>query len=107
MVFVARGAGPFVLARATPADRSAAMPLSDLMPGRAADAAWPAPSTELVALSASPTASASNPIAAKAPSRTPRLWAALLAGLALMGRMAWSLLRKTPAPAPRGVGAGP
>ena len=34
------------------------------------------------------------PQPAATPSRTPWLWAALLAALALMGGMAWSLLRK-------------
>jgi hypothetical protein len=99
LVFVARGAGPFVLARAKPAESSAPMSLADLMPGRAADAALPAASATVAA----PALPASAPSTAIAPppqaaSHTPWLWAALLAGLVLMGAMAWSLLRKPAAP---------
>jgi len=101
LVFVARGAGPFVLARATPAETSAPMTLDALMPGRAPDAALPAASAVVAPAAAS--AAASTPTATVAPpdsatSRTPWLWAALLAGLALMGAMAWSLLRRPAAP---------
>jgi hypothetical protein len=97
LVFLARGAGPFVLARATPADTTTAMSLSGLMPGRAADAPLPSASAAIAAAAPSPTPAASSAVAIvapPAPSRTPWLWAALLAGLALMGGMAWSLLRK-------------
>ena len=98
LVFVARGAGPFVLARATSTEPSAPMALDALMPGRAPDAALPAASAVVVPDATSATA-ASAPTAVVAPpdapsSHTPWLWAALLAGLALMGAMAWSLLRK-------------
>ena len=99
LVFVARGAGPFVLARAMPGERTAAMPLAELMPGRAPDAALPeatatvAPPVASAAIAAAPVTTAVPPTAAPA-SRTPWLWAALLAGLALMAAMAWSLLRK-------------
>ena len=102
LVFVARGAGPFVLARATSTEHSAPMTLDALMPGRAPDAAPPAASAVVapIAISA-PSASAPGTISASpipSPSHTPWLWAALLASLALMGAMAWSLLRKPAAP---------
>ena len=98
LVFLARGPGPFVLARATPSDSRPPMPLADLMPGRAADAALPAASA-VVAPAALPAvvaaaSSASAPTVASAPSNAPWLWAALLAGLGLMGALAWSLLRR-------------
>ncbi len=100
LVFVARGAGPFVLARAPASEPTAPMPLAQLMPGRAPDAPLPEAAATLAAAApaaaAPPVAAASEP--APAPSRTPWLWAALLAGLALMGGMAWSLLRKPPTP---------
>ncbi len=98
LVFVARGEGPFVLARATATEQTAPMTLAALMPARAPDAPLP----EATATVAAPIAASapSSPIAdvvkAGAPtsSDSPWLWAALLAGLALMGGMAWSLLRK-------------
>ena len=98
LVFVARGAGPFVLARAPANERTAPLPLAQLMPGRAPDAALPEAKAILeVAAPTAAAASIADSAAAPAPSRTPWLWAALLAGLALMGGMAWSLLRKPPA----------
>jgi hypothetical protein len=105
LVFVARGAGPFTLARATPSEQTTALSLSTLMPGHVADAALPEATATIVV--AAPAPAASTPTAPApvrdepAPSRTPWLWAALLAGLALMGGMAWSLLRKPAAPAAR------
>ena len=102
LVFVARGAGPFVLARAMSDDLVAPMTLEALMPGRAPDAPLPAASAVVVPAAASTAAtSASTPTVAAADTPTSRaawLWAALLAGLALMGAMAWSLLRKPAAP---------
>ena len=103
LVFVARGAGPFVLARAMPAEATAAMSLAALMPGRAPDAGLPEATAKVTPV-ASTAASASAPQptdtarGAAPASRTPWLWAALLAGLALMAAMAWSLLRKPAAP---------
>ena len=112
LVFVARGAGPFVLARADSKDATAPLSLGQLMPGRGtADAALPE-ATALVATGASETpsapASSSAPVASAASaattanSGTPWLWTVLLAGLALMGAMAWSLLRKPSAAASKG-----
>jgi hypothetical protein len=101
LVFVARGTGPFVLARATAAETTSAMALAQLMPARASDAALPQATATLAV--AVPPATASAPstalATAAASSHTSWLWAALLAGLGLMAAMAWSLLRK-PAVAP-------
>ena len=102
MVFVARGAGPFTLARAQVADHTAPMSLAELTPG--ADAVPPAASAVLASVAAP--ASAAPPSAPIPPSAAPAsralwLWAVLLAGLALMGAAAWSLLRKPPAAAAR------
>ena len=98
LVFLARGTGPYVLARATATEKTAPMSLAALMPARAPDAPLP----EATATVAPPVAASvpSSPVAdavkAGAPtsSNSPWLWAALLAGLALMGVMAWSLLHK-------------
>jgi hypothetical protein len=103
LVFVARGAGPFVLARAEPKEMTAPLSLGQLMPSRNTTDATLPEATAVVATAASAAsapASTSAPVAsaahaaAPASSNTPWLWAALLAGLALMGAMAWSLLRK-------------
>lgn len=99
LVFVARGAPPFTLARAGAGDATGAMALVGLMPGRAADDPLPAASAAIVPAPAASAASAppvvaSAPAAAARASRSGWLWAALLAGLALMGAMAWSLLKK-------------
>ena len=103
LVFVARGAGPFVLARVGAGEASTAMSLDTLMPGRAPGAALPAATATVASVPAARPPAASAPAPAEAPtpagSRTPWLWAALLAGLALMGGMAWSLLRKPAPPA--------
>ena len=103
LVFVARGTGPFVLARAKPDEPSLPMTLAQLMPGRAPDAALPEATASVAAapapLSAASTAATPDSRATtESPSRTPWLWAALLAGLALMGGMAWSLLRRPATP---------
>jgi hypothetical protein len=98
LVFVARGPGPFVLARATPTERTAPMPLAALMPARGPEAPLPEATATVAApvAAAAPSSPVSGTTKAGAPtsSNSPWLWAALLAGLALMGAMAWSLLRK-------------
>jgi len=104
LVFVARGAPPFELARAVADAAPAAMTLAGLMPGRAADDPLPAASAALapvaVASAAATPASAASPATAAPAPRTGWLWAALLGGLAVMGAMAWALLRN-----PRGTQA--
>ena len=106
LVFVARGAGPFALARATAAEKTAPMSLAALMPARAPDAPLPEATATVAAPVAAPAPSSPVADAAKAGAPTssdsPWLWAALLAGLALMGAMAWSLLRKPAAKSVRG-----
>ena len=97
LVFLARGTGPYVLARAKPAETSAPILLSDLMPGRAADAALPSASAAIAPPApAESAAAASSQAQASAAAGSSWLWAALLAGLALIAALAWSLLRKRP-----------
>jgi hypothetical protein len=99
LVFLARGGGPFTLERVATADKTPAMTLAQLMPGRGFDDPLPGdmatPSFAAIALPASP--SAPPTVVAPERSNAPWLWAALLAGLALMGAMAWTLLRRPPA----------
>ena len=99
LVFVARGAGPFTLARARAGEPATVMSRAELMPGRSPGAALPQATATLtpVAAPAVPASAPATPGAAAATppaSSAPWLWAALLAGLALMAAMAWSLLRK-------------
>ena len=104
LVFIARGAGPFVLARADANEPSAPMTLAALMPGRTPGAALPVATATVASAPAAASAVAAGSTAVETPapagSHTPWLWAALLAGLALMGGMAWSLLRKPTTPPP-------
>ncbi|HEY8976893.1 MAG TPA: DUF3999 domain-containing protein, partial [Burkholderiaceae bacterium] len=69
-----------------------------LMPGRAADDPLPAASASIapVAAASAPALPASTATATVEPPapHTAWLWAALLGGLAVIGSMAWSLLRK-------------
>ena len=98
LVFVARGAGPFVLTRAAATEQTAPMPLAALLPMRAPDAPLPEATATVTAPVAAPTPSPPMADSVKAveskSSNSPWLWAALLTGLALMGMMAWSLLRR-------------
>ncbi len=112
LVFVARGDGPFVLARANATEKSAAMPLGELMPARSTTDATLPEATAVVgapagaapaSASVQAPAAASAPLAVAASSNAPWLWAALLAGLALMGAMAWSLLRRPAGAADKGA----
>jgi len=98
LVFVARGAPPFTLVRTGAGEATSAMTLAGLMPARAADDPLPAASAAIVPAPVARATSAAA-VVASAPNAAPTsrsawLWAALLAGLALMGAMAWSLLRK-------------
>jgi hypothetical protein len=96
LVFLARGSGPFTLERVASIDETPALPRAQLMPGRGLDDPLPGdtatPVLAAIALPAPPSAPTAG--AASERSNAPWLWAALLAGLALMGAMAWTLLRR-------------
>jgi hypothetical protein len=104
LVFLARGPGPYRLAweQTSP---SVSLPLSQLIPGRRADDPLPA-STAVIARPAASAVAAPAPSApaSVAPAPAPAnhklwLWGALLGALALMGFMAWSLLKPASKPA--------
>jgi hypothetical protein len=111
LVFLARGAEPWRLAwgdETSPPAPSAAMGLAQLMPGRKPGDALPADTASVNYVPPPPrkpqpvppsmaTASSAAPSASTVDNRKPWLWGVLLIGLALMGAMAWSLLRKKPA----------
>jgi hypothetical protein len=98
-VFLAREPAPYRLAWGHVPDKPNAIALEQLIPTRKftdplpADAATIAPPVAAVAAPPSVPASAASPAAVSTASSKPWLWAALLAGVALMGFMAWSLLR--------------
>ena len=97
LVFVARGAAPFVLARATPADQGAPLSLAELMPGQGADPPLPAASASIAPPAAPDVAApaASAPIVPATPAAaSPWPWIALAAGVALVGAAAWSWRRR-------------
>ncbi len=101
LVFLASGAAPFALTWSAPgaaASRDAAnpLPLNVLMPGRPGDArAAPSMGTASVTLAPLPSAAVAEkpPTNATPTSTLPWLWASLALGLAVLGAMAWSLLR--------------
>lgn len=100
LVLLARGRGPYRLEAVDPAQAPPAMSLAELMPARRTGDALPADRAVLQADAAPAQSAASSavqaPVAA-APASDPRslwLWAALLAGVALMAGMAGSLLRR-------------
>jgi hypothetical protein len=99
MVFLMRGPAPYRLVWGDPRTAQAAMPLSQLMPTRKTTDSLPDDSADIVAPAALATpaaASVTAPASAAPDSKPVWLWAVLLAGLAAMGFMAWSLLRKAP-----------
>jgi hypothetical protein len=99
-VILARGPAPYRVSWGDAKAASTAVPLAQLMPARKRGAPLPS-DTALPLLEAAP-----SPVAASSPPRlqptaAPRnnpigLWAALLAGLAAMAAMAWTLLRSKP-----------
>ncbi|WKB54076.1 DUF3999 family protein [Eleftheria terrae] len=100
LVFLARGPAPYRLAWGGD-ERQAGAPvaLQQLLPLRRPGEPLPADtaSLSLPAAAAPAVASASSPAPVPArPAVAPGLWAVLAGGLALMGWMAWSLLRKRP-----------
>ncbi len=99
LVFLAREPAPYRLAWGRVPDKPNAIALEQLIPTRKftdplpADSAAIALPAPVVATPASAPASAASARAASTASSKPWLWAALLAGVTLMGFMAWSLLR--------------
>jgi len=100
LVFLAREPAPYRLTWGQVPAKPIAISLEQLIPTRQPSDRLPADSATVVA----PAATAAAPVPAAAPaasapgataaaSSKPWLWAALLGGVALMGFMAWSLLR--------------
>lgn len=104
LVFLARGPGPYRLAweQTSP---PVSLPLSQLMPGRRVDDPLPeataviAPPAAPAVVAPAPSAPASAAVAPAPANHKLWLWGALLGALALMGFMAWSLLKPASKPA--------
>jgi hypothetical protein len=99
LVFLARGSAPYRLAWGqTPPDAAlpARLSLAELMPGRKAGDALPEISARIAA-SPAPVAAAPPPAASAPAPGVPAsklwLWGVLVAALALLGAMAWTLLK--------------
>jgi hypothetical protein len=95
LVFLARGAGPFVLAWGASGVAPGALPLSALMPGYDAAASLNAAPASLAPVAIVHTGPAAKP-APEAPSPSSKwvLWAVLLGGLLVLGGMARSLIQQ-------------
>jgi hypothetical protein len=99
LVFVARGAGPFQLeyGRRTPAGEkptgSAALPLSTLLPDYKPDAEWALPQASAgVPVIVNPGAT-DRTLATEFDARRATLWGLLIVAVAVLGGIAWRLLR--------------
>jgi hypothetical protein len=98
LVMLARGAAPYRTAWVEPAAAAPAMTLAELMPARRGGDALPADRAVLqadaLAVASPVLKAASVPVPATQPTPSRAwLWGALVAGVALMGAMAWSLLK--------------
>ena len=95
LVFVASGQPPFTLAAGRADAVDIQLPLASLLPGYEPGAQAKLPAAALAAASAPATAAVST--APPGSQRDPRqwtLWAVLLAGVLVLGGMAWALLRQ-------------
>jgi hypothetical protein len=98
LVFEARGAAPFVLARARAGDGVVPLPLSALMPQHEPGAPLPESTAtlapEAAPLSASATSAASAVTESDAPRTATVLWGAVAAGIAVLAALAGWLWRR-------------
>ncbi|MFZ6758784.1 DUF3999 domain-containing protein [Undibacterium sp. Ji50W] len=97
LVFLARGKGPYILEWGVEAKDGAALPLHTLMPNlkiaqliKADDASVEIASQPVIGETEK---FATAPVTAPAKEHKPWLWAALAAGLVILGAMVWSLLK--------------
>ena len=97
VIFLASGTAPFTLAVGLANAASAYLPLSSLIPGYQSGQESNLPLASAVGAVNAATAAA---ITAQSPSNTPPtrslvLWGVLLAGVVLLGLMAWALMKQT------------
>lgn len=95
LVFLARGNGPFMLAWGAVAMPPSALALASLVPGYDADQALTAAAARIAFVPPAQTAGLPGPAAlASSVKSKGLLWLALLAGVAILGGMAWLLIRQ-------------
>ncbi|HYC36272.1 MAG TPA: DUF3999 domain-containing protein [Usitatibacter sp.] len=94
LVFVKRGEPPFTLAFGKPDARSATLPLSSLVPDYKRQAELELPAASVAKVETGPPPTRFEQIVAQANPRRIALWAILLAGVGLLGYMAWRLSKQ-------------
>jgi len=94
MVFVARGDGPFTLVFGDPKASTVALPVASIIPGYQRQAELALPEVKVGAVAAAPPPTQWERITADVQPRRVVLWAILLIGVAVLGIMAWRLLRQ-------------
>jgi hypothetical protein len=94
LIFVASGSGPYVLAAGHPRAESAALPAATITGMLGAKKIEDVPLATVGAAVVTPQAAGPFDWLPGAPGRRAVLWAVLVAGVVLLGVVAWSLLRK-------------
>jgi uncharacterized protein DUF3999 len=94
MVFVARGEGPFTLVFGDPKASSVALPVASIIPEYKRQAELALPEAKVGAVAAAPAPTQWERLTADVQPRRVALWAILLIGVAVLGFMAWRLLRQ-------------
>jgi len=99
LVFVASGSPPFTLAAGRADAADARLPLASLLPGYEPGAQAKLPAATLAAALETPAAVPTTVPGSQRDARKWLLWAVLLAGVLILGGMAWALLRQLKTPA--------
>lgn len=101
LVFAARGAGPFRLAYGSARVAPAAYPIESLIPGYRSEPDSTAGKLQMLPARVGEPIAIAGPAALHKPIDAKRwaLWGALVAGVLLLGAMAWRLLRQVDRPA--------
>jgi len=94
VVFVAKGEGPFTLAFADPQAKSAALPISSLMPNYERGAEVKLPQAFPGSVTGAPPVTGLQSYMADVSPKRVALWAVLGLGVILLGYMAWNLQRQ-------------
>ncbi len=97
LVFLARGEGPFLLAWGGASIGNAALPAATLIPGYRDDNLSASPATlQPVSIKDTAQSAATDAGVAKGATTTPKgvLWGVLIAGVLVLGGMAWMLVRQ-------------
>ncbi|MGH8390986.1 MAG: DUF3999 family protein, partial [Pseudomonas sp.] len=96
LVFLARGEPPFTLVLGNPSVKGANLPLSTLIPDYSAERLAGLGQAKVAGEAVVTSAAVAAPVDAGPNWKKLGLWAVLLLGVAALGAMAYSLLRKPP-----------